>query len=165
MSPLVSAQTLSTLDAQQHHDYYDLLSLSSNASISEVKTAYHRALLLHHPDKQHSREPLKQGRTRYDIDLLKRAFETLANSEERAKYDALRSQRSIGPRPAQVVSLEDFTDLDDGLGTWLYRCRCSGAYIITERDMESGQHLVGCSSCSEVVWIGYELVEGDEGME
>ncbi|KAI0348186.1 hypothetical protein BDW22DRAFT_1321195, partial [Trametopsis cervina] len=143
-------------------DYYDVLALPKTASISEVKAAYHRALLLHHPDKQNSREALKQGQPRVDVDTLKRAFETLANTEARAKYDALRAQRSAGPRPAQVVSLEDFTELGDSLETWRYNCRCSGAYTITEGDMERGQHLVGCSSCSEVIWVGYELVEDDE---
>ena len=28
--------------------------------------------------------------------------------------------------------------------------------------MERGQHLVGCSSCSEVIWVGYELADEDE---
>ena len=36
-------------------DYYAILSISSNASPSEVKAAYHRALLVYHPDKQHGR--------------------------------------------------------------------------------------------------------------
>ena len=45
---------------------------------------------------------------------------------------------------------------------WTYGCRCGGLYVITEDDMEAGQHLVGCISCSEVLWVGYELAEGGE---
>ena len=28
--------------------------------------------------------------------------------------------------------------------------------------MEDDRHLVGCNSCSEVVWVGYQVVEDDE---
>ena len=31
--------------------------------------------------------------------------------------------------------------------------------------LEKGQHIVGCSSCSEVVWVGYEAVDLDEEEE
>ena len=44
-------------------------------------------------------------------------------------------------------------------------CGCGGRYHITEADMERGQHVVGCSSCSEVVWVGYEVVDGEDANE
>lgn len=80
-----------------------------------------------------------------------------------------------GPRPAQVISLEDFEEgghsnhggsgiEGDGESAWHHGCRCGGIYIITGEDMEKGHHIVGCNSCSEVVWVGYELRE-DEGEE
>jgi diphthamide biosynthesis protein 4 len=82
--------------------------------------------------------------------------------ELRAKYDARRTEQSSLPRPAQVVSLEDFTESDNNIA-WTYPCRCSGIYVITEEEMEKAQHLVGCSSCSEVVWVGYELAADEAG--
>ncbi|KAH0837891.1 hypothetical protein J3R83DRAFT_6121 [Lanmaoa asiatica] len=126
--------------------------------------------------------------------LLKEAYRTLSDVGLRAVYDEslLRQEkehehehaRSRGPRPAQVVSLEEFTavealvtgaETETGLGTeasdavwqeWLYRCRCGGMYHITEGDLQSGTHLVGCESCSEVIWVGYEevvVLEDEDG--
>lgn len=156
---LSSTTTPSTLDASTEPDYYALLSLSTSASHAEIKAAYHRALLLHHPDKQAAPDR-RDGAV--DIDLLKRAFATLSTPELRTQYDASRVLRSSGPRPAQVISLEEFDEHDaetDGEVCWSYDCRCGGTYRITEQDMEKDQHLVGCHSCSEVVWVGYEMVE------
>ncbi|KNZ77505.1 Diphthamide biosynthesis protein 4 [Termitomyces sp. J132] len=70
----------------------------------------------------------------------------------------------MAPRPAQVVSLEEFEEAmteSEKDSVWRYQCRCGGMYRITAADMENGHHLVGCSSCSEVVWVGYELQESD----
>lgn len=99
-----------------------------------------------------------------DVGLIKQAFETLTTPELRLKYDASRATSPSGPRPAQLISLEEFTENEDE-ALWRYGCRCSGGYVITEAEMENGQHLVGCSSCSEVVWVGYELAEEDEQEE
>jgi len=116
-------------------------------------------LLQSHPDKKlisDSSEPV-------DIALIKEAYSILSNTQLRAKYDARLSQRSYSaapPRPAQVVSLEHFEE--DGLEAedfWRYACRCGGFYQITTTLMEKGEHLIACNSCSEVVWVGYELVE------
>ncbi len=131
-----------------------------------MKAAYHRALLKYHPDKQStaiSRQTADPPSSQHsDIGLLKIAYETLTSPDLRSKYDAHRAQKAAAPRPAQVVSLEDFTELDDG-SRWAYGCRCSGTYLISEADMDRGQHLVGCTSCSEVIWVGYEPVDEDEG--
>lgn len=128
----------------------------------EIKSAYRQALLQFHPDKQrlddvHTR-PSNQN---VDVDLLKRAYITLSTQESRNKYDALRTQAPSGPRPAQVISLEDFAEVEESAedGVWTYKCRCGGVYRIKESEMECGQHLVGCSGCSEVVWVGFELAE------
>ena len=98
-----------------------------------------------------------------DIALFKDAYTTLSSPHLRAQYDEKFSQQIdvAGPRPAQVVSLEDFEEEEDGnlKVNWRYRCRCGGQYIITEEDLDNGQHLVGCGSCSEVVWVGYEQME------
>lgn len=137
-----------------------MLSIETAASAAEIKAAYHRALLLHHPDKLLASDHRKDA---IDLDLLKRAFMTLSTPELRAKYDAARLRPHSGPRPAQVVSLEDFTvheDADDIY--WTYDCRCGGTYRITEKDMEKDQHLIGCHTCSEVVWVGYEVADEDE---
>lgn len=126
-----------------------------------MKLAYHRALLLHHPDKQANGDRPKDA---IDVDLLKRAYTTLSAPDMRRKYDASRKTQVAGPRPAQVVSLEELTEHEDGVdgGCWTYDCRCGGVYRITEREMEEDRHLIGCNCCSEAVWVGYEAVDDDD---
>lgn len=150
------------------HDYYRILEISPSASYAEIKLAYHSLLLKHHPDKNIH---LKQytNTDSVDIALIKEAYTILSSPPSRAQYDASLKEhkegtKTLGPRPAQVVSLEEFTQLSlEGIGdAWEYPCRCGGSYRISESDMEKGQHLVGCRSCSEVIWAGYEVQEGDE---
>lgn len=56
-----------------------------------------------------------------------------------------------------MEEFEEREDAEDSL--WVYPCRCGGQYVVTEQMLDAGQHLVGCASCSEVVWAGYELAE------
>ncbi|KAK7688909.1 hypothetical protein QCA50_007600 [Cerrena zonata] len=155
------------------HDYYAILSIAKNATSAEIKAAYHRALLLYHPDKQLTDQKEPQNRfsgDSIDIGTLKVAFNTLTSPELRAQYDAARSKHPSGPRPAQVISLEDFYQLElehdhseFSVGdSWAFDCRCGGKYVITERMMEEEHHLVGCNSCSETVWVGYEVADEEE---
>ena len=123
--------------------------------MAQIKSAYHRTLLQSHPDKKKTSEPI-------DIALIKEAYSTLSNPQLRAEYDAQHSYPTAylaaPPRPAQIVSLEDFEEVE-AEESWQYRCRCGGSYLITSTLMDEGEHLIACNSCSEVVWVGYELVE------
>ena len=142
-------------------DYYTLLGITRSASPDTIKAAYHRALLRLHPDKQRpSADQPSPSST--NIGQLQDAFLTLSKAPQRAAYDAQHELSRKAPRPAQVVSLEDFEFSDP---EWTLTCRCGGVYRITEDDLERGRHLVGCEACSEVVWVGYEMVEdvGGEG--
>ena len=93
----------------------------------------------------------------------------LSSPASRAAYDASRAEAQAkgGPRPAQVVSLEEFAESGDEAGrmTWTFSCRCGGMYIVREEQLEDGQHLVGCNSCSEVVWVGFEVADEVEDEE
>ncbi|KAJ8515419.1 hypothetical protein ONZ45_g7141 [Pleurotus djamor] len=129
--------------------------------------AYRHALLSSHPDKN---VKIPNDKRPVDMNLIKEAYEVLSTDARRKEYDAVLSERKLrdqgraGPRPAQVVSLEEFDEiaaLEGEASSWRYGCRCGGEYTITVQTMEEGEHLVGCSSCSEVVWVGYELVEED----
>ena len=119
--------------------------------MAEIKSAYRRTLLQSHPDKKFLSEPI-------DIALIKEAYSTLSNPQLRAEYDAQHSYPTAPPRPAQVVSLEDFEEVE-AEESWRYACRCGGSYLITSTLMDDGEHLVACNSCSEIVWVGYQLVE------
>ena len=138
-------------------DYYELLNVPRTASSAEIKASYRQLLLSLHPDKSDTSKGSPTP-TNIDIGQLKDAFVTLSSPEHRLKYDSeLSSPLDPSPsrsRPALIVSLEDFNNLGQG---WAYDCRCGGQYIIGEEDMEKGVHLTACSSCSEVVWVGYEV--------
>jgi diphthamide biosynthesis protein 4 len=136
-----------------HPYYYRILGLDSGASYLDVKRAYQAALLATHPDKRRRTHGSDSSVT---IDLVREAFAVLSNPEQRAAYDREMSASTMsrGPRPAQVLSLDEFVEERD---RWTYACRCGGAFAITEAEMEAGTHLIGCGSCSEAVWVGYEL--------
>jgi len=125
-----------------------------------LSAAYHRTLLRLHPDKQRRPSADDPVPSSADIGLLQDAFLTLSTTPQRAAYDAQCELSRKAPRPAQVVSLEDF---DFSGAEWCLTCRCGGLYRVTEDDLERGRHLVGCEACSEVVWVGYEIVEDVSG--
>ncbi|KAF7362244.1 hypothetical protein MVEN_00570600 [Mycena venus] len=130
-------------------DHYAVLSLTQAASSADIKAAYHRALLAAHPDKN-------PDAPNADIASIQEAYRVLSSPALRAKTDAER--RAKGPRPAQVISLADFDEMTEQ-DAWTHACRCGGVYTITGSDMDGGLHLIPCTSCSEVVWVGYEMVE------
>jgi len=153
-------------DSNDLTDYYDLLQITRSASPDTIKAAYRRALLRLHPDKIKHRADNPEQLTNFG--LLHDAFLTLSSATLRTAYDAQGELSRTCPRPAQVVSLEYF-DCSEGEGssagisTWTLGCRCGGRYEITEVDLERGLHLVGCKSCSEVIWVGYEMAKEVEG--
>ncbi|KAJ7741477.1 hypothetical protein B0H14DRAFT_3897870 [Mycena olivaceomarginata] len=61
------------------------------------------------------------------------------------------------PRPAQVISLADFDE--HSADAWTHACRAAARMLLLGAEMDCGVHLVPCTSCSEVVWVGYELAE------
>jgi diphthamide biosynthesis protein 4 len=151
-------------------DYYSLLRITRSASPNAIKAAYHRALLRAHPDK--IRQRADDSSQLVDVGLLHDAFVTLSSATLRSAYDAQgMGSRRTDPRPSQVVSLERFECSDPegpnggAISTcWTFPCRCGGKYEVTEDHLECGLHLVGCGSCSEVIWVGYDVVnEVDEG--
>ncbi|KAF8210087.1 hypothetical protein K438DRAFT_139707 [Mycena galopus ATCC 62051] len=128
-------------------DCYQLLDVHPGASQADIKAAYHRALLAAHPDKN-------AAPTNPDIAAIKDAYRVLSSPALRAKAEQEHLKR---PRPAQVISLADFDEASED--AWTHACRCGGAYAITAVEMDRGLHLIPCTSCSEVVWVGYELAE------
>jgi hypothetical protein len=82
------------------------------------------------------------------------ALQRKASTRAKAKADHNQLRR---PRPAQVIPLADFGE--QGADAWTHACRCGGAYAITGAEMDRGVHLIPCTGCSEVVWVGYELAE------
>lgn len=79
---------------------YDVLGVPRDASVDEIKKAYKKAALLHHPDKGGNVEKFKECGA---------ALETLSDERKRAAYDALLARtrsrdglRGFGDRDASV---------------------------------------------------------------
>jgi diphthamide biosynthesis protein 4 len=159
-------------------DFYEVLCLPRTATSPDVKAAYHRALLLYHPDKELStrnRNELTQNTVpaperpdvaqRLSISDIQKAYATLADPVLRAAFD-IRLVRNSTPsftekgsqRPAEIISFDEFAP-EDRSDAYIYPCRCGSVYRITEEQLEADVHLIGCQGCSEVVWVGYEAVE------
>lgn len=149
--------------------HYQTLRIHTSASQAEIKTAYHRVLLASHPDKKKSAPVSNVNGLSEDFDIarIQDAYRVLANPDARAEYDASLTCTTnarvnpSGPRPAQVISLEEFSE-ESIQSRWTYVCRCGGVYVITEEDMESDRHLIACERCSEVIYVGYEVVEEEK---
>ncbi|KAF8531531.1 hypothetical protein JB92DRAFT_3080936 [Gautieria morchelliformis] len=139
---------------------YAVLSVPRDAPTLDIKQAYHRILLTTHPDKRKCKDTASPP---FDVGLLQQAYLTLSDQASRKAYDASleasEARSTSCPRPAQVVSLEEFILAgDDADGErWTYACRCGGTYQVDQQQLEEDQHLLGCDSCSEVIWVGYEV--------
>ncbi|KAL5525987.1 hypothetical protein ACEPAG_7325 [Sanghuangporus baumii] len=158
----------------REHTHYQVLGVTPTASHADIKAAYRHALLSSHPDKKTSFFTHSEHSGKFDVARLQDAYRVLSDDTARTAYDASISEADLisdghakaGPRPAQVISLEEFSfvDSDDaGIVKWTHTCRCGGMYSITETDMLEDRHLAACGQCSEVVYIGYEVLEEGEG--
>src|SRR5947208_3237956 len=59
-------------------DYYDVLGISKDASPDEIKKAFRRAAVAHHPDRGGDEAKFKE---------INEAYEVLKDTEKRKRYD------------------------------------------------------------------------------
>lgn len=175
------------------HDHYTILNLqftesSSSLSKQQLKLAYHRALLKHHPDKTQdqgdngSRTHRHPTSSVYTIDEITTAYKTLSDPAQRAEYDrSLRLDRlktverektgAVFHTGLEVVDLEDLQE-DEKEGSdelfWFRGCRCGDerGFMVTEEDLEReeehGEVVVGCRGCSLYMKVLFAVGGGDE---
>lgn len=150
------------------HDHYTILNLPFTSSVAltkqQLKLAYHRALLRHHPDKAQvpntkeadhltldRRDRENQPTYTYTIDEITTAYKTLSDPSSRAEYDrALRLDRAktverektgaVFHTGLEVVDLEDLVEDETHTGemVWYRGCRCGDekGFMVTEGDLE-----------------------------
>ncbi|KAF2764829.1 hypothetical protein EJ03DRAFT_15365 [Teratosphaeria nubilosa] len=164
-------------------DHYEILGLETrrfaqDLSPQEIRNAYRRALLQHHPDKEISSTSdsgLPEPRI-ITVDTITLAYKTLSNPSSRQAYDRERLQKlavesgtskdgRIHRTGLETVDL-DSLDSDDETGLWSRSCRCGdgNGFIVTEAELEKnaeeGELTVGCKGCS--LWLKV-LFGVDEG--
>ena len=130
-------------------NYYTLLHVSNTATMKEIKEAYRKILLENHPDK-------RSNHGNFDFDLLKSAYTVLSSVHLRAAYDASFVQSNNKIRPAESIPLDSF--IHDG-SSFRYSCRCGNSFLLELTDIFTDVHQLGCTGCSETIWVEYELVD------
>ena len=92
-------------------DYYEVLGVSREASEPEIKSAYRKLALKHHPDRnpgdQAAEETFKEGAEAYSV---------LGDPEKRARYDRFGHAAVSGAAGAGGFNPEIFSDFSDILG-------------------------------------------------
>ncbi len=71
------------------HDYYEALGVGRNASVDEIKKAYRRQAVKHHPDKGGDEARFKK---------INVAYEVLSNSDKKQRYDQF-GKAGLGGHP------------------------------------------------------------------
>jgi diphthamide biosynthesis protein 4 len=162
--------------------YYEILQLPNNGKpigYDKLKSAYRRALLLHHPDKKFPASPrasnasshaLSHSHDCYSVDQISEAFKILSSTDDKADYDRrlARDTRRLNTLPngshhlgVDTYDLEELAHNDEN-STWSYHCRCGdeSAYIVTEPDLEResehGEIFVACKGCSLSIRILFD---------
>ncbi len=83
----------------QKRDYYEVLGVSRTASSDEIKSAYRKAALQYHPDR--NKEPGAEDKFKEAAE----AYEVLSDPEKRARYDR------GGHAGLEGVSMHDFSGM------------------------------------------------------
>jgi molecular chaperone DnaJ len=93
-------------------DYYDVLGVSRSASDQEIKSAYRKLALKHHPD----RNPGDKAAEEQFKDAAE-AYAVLADADKRARYDRFGHAGVAGPQGgAPGFNADIFADFSDILG-------------------------------------------------
>jgi len=157
--------------------HYEVLGLPYSSRVQlatrDIKTAYRRTLLQHHPDKldkldlpqtNHLRSTISTAK--YTIDDISLAYKVLSDPRARAEYDRELRVRQPGPQHKfadvnaqtglEICDLDDL-DCDEGQNVWYLGCRCGEGrgFTVTEeeldREKEHGEVVTGCRGCS--LWL------------
>jgi molecular chaperone DnaJ len=98
-------------------DYYEVLGVSKNASVDDIKRAYRRMAIKYHPDKNPND---KGAETKFKE--CAEAYEVLSDHEKRQRYDQFGHEglRGMGMRDYQHMRWQDigsiFEDIFSGFG-------------------------------------------------
>jgi diphthamide biosynthesis protein 4 len=136
-------------------DAYAVLRVAPTASHDELKAAYKKMLLAHHPDK---RAPPLPADTDTDtaaafLDVQK-AWGLVGTPAARAKYDAMATGGRSLSNTDHATRDEFVPTCTNGTETVLRKaCRCGDFYEISEEDLAAGYNTVQCNGCSLYVTV------------
>lgn len=161
--------------------HYEVLGLPSpngtdcKVSLLDIKSAYRRAILRHHPDKSGSilGTAANAACSKYSVDQLLLAYKTLIDPASRFQYDQSLKAASVGTTYVEIsypglesVDLDDL-EFDEAQATWYRGCRCGNerGFVISERELEEdaeiGEVVTGCRGCS--LWLRVTFAVAEDG--
>jgi len=75
-------------------NFYQILGVAENATIADIKTAYRKLAMEHHPDRNPG-DPSAENKFKQ----VQEAYENLIDVNKRARYNAKRPQPKAQPKP------------------------------------------------------------------
>ena len=164
----------------EKQSHYEVLSLPASQSLrnqlneQDIKLAYRRALLLHHPDKSTPLPTSHSAPTKPTVDQITLAYKTLISPTLRTNYDRTQALKAptatLIPQTShpglETIDLDDLL-YDDQHTLWHRSCRCGKerAYTITEEELEmnieEGEIITGCQGCS--LWLRVTFAVAEDG--
>jgi DnaJ family protein C protein 7 len=77
----------SALKNSERKDYYSIFGVNKNASADEIKKAYRKKALIHHPDRHMNASEADRKEQEKKFKEVGAAFEILSSPQKRARYD------------------------------------------------------------------------------
>ncbi|GAA94676.1 uncharacterized protein L969DRAFT_49206 [Mixia osmundae IAM 14324] len=151
--------------------HYDTLAVTRQASQAEIRSAYLRLILQHHPDKLDPDRLDDNDKSR----AIVQAFAVLGKSDSRAQYDrelSIAQSKIKGKQSARAatIDLEEMAELEmarDGMEGYSFPCRCGSAFVLSSHQLTeaitrssegtAAKHTlaVPCQGCSLVIDVEY----------
>jgi molecular chaperone DnaJ len=97
---------------KQKRDYYEVLGVSREATDQEIKSAYRRLAMQHHPD----RNPNSKDESEEKFKEITEAYSVLADAQKRAAYDRFGHQAVSGGGGGPDFNSTIFSDFEDIFG-------------------------------------------------
>ncbi|XP_014663206.1 PREDICTED: dnaJ homolog subfamily C member 7-like [Priapulus caudatus] len=76
------------LKKSKRKDYYKILGVDKNASDDDIKKAYKKSALVHHPDRHSNASPEEKGEQEKKFKEVGEAYAVLSDKQKKARYDS-----------------------------------------------------------------------------